>query len=477
MALRQKFGKLVLLEKLDESPLVATFRAARVSPSGLDRIVTLRRYSQAISSHPDAAPRLMDQARAASRLQVPGLVRVLGIGRVEQAYYSSHELVEGRALRAVIDRAHEERFPFAAENALMVASRAAAVLESLHGREDAEGRPLAHGLVCPAHLVVSWEGEVRVTGLGLWPSLRGTALLGDAERRYLAPEQAAGEPGDALSDVYSLAVVLLETLRGRPPEGPDPLETLASAHFVTATGEEEPLPAPLEQLLGRALTPDPALRYGSMGELRQAIDTLLFSGDFTPTTFNLAYFVQTLFRVELEREAATLAEERLADYSEFVPAPVPAPTDPDAPAASPEAAGSEHVVEGDQTPSSPPSSPPRPRPRGAEASSPAASGRRVRSQVRAEGSGRMFARAAPVKPERRGQALVGGLVLAVLLGGGIGYLYFVKLRPLSAITSAATLSPDAVAAMARVRELEEQLAALQREKAQRSGGEQSGAAR
>lgn len=76
----------------------------------------------------------------------------------------------------------------------------------------------------------------------------------------------------------------------------------------------------------------------------------------------------------------------------------------------------------------------------------------------------MFARAAPVKPERRGQALVGGLVLAVLLGGGIGYLYFVKLRPLSAITSAATLSPDAVAAMARVRELEEQLAALQREK-------------
>ena len=44
MALRQKFGKLVLLEKLDEGPLVATFRAARVSLSGLDRIVTLQRY-------------------------------------------------------------------------------------------------------------------------------------------------------------------------------------------------------------------------------------------------------------------------------------------------------------------------------------------------------------------------------------------------------------------------------------------------
>jgi len=147
MALRERLGKLVLLEKLDEDGLGTTYRAARMKPSGLDRLVTLVRYSEAVSSHPDAAPRLMEQARTAARLQVPGLVKALGIGRVEQYYYSSFELVEGRSLRVVIDRAREEGYPFAADNALTVASRAATVLESLHSRQAGEGRVQVHGLV------------------------------------------------------------------------------------------------------------------------------------------------------------------------------------------------------------------------------------------------------------------------------------------------------------------------------------------
>ena len=86
MALREKFGKLVLLEKLGEDALGETFRAARVKSSGLDRLVTLVRFSEAVSSDEGAARQLMDQARAVARLQVPGLTRVLGIGRVERAY-------------------------------------------------------------------------------------------------------------------------------------------------------------------------------------------------------------------------------------------------------------------------------------------------------------------------------------------------------------------------------------------------------
>jgi TonB family protein len=453
MALREKFGKLVLLEKLDESSFAASYRAARVSGSGLDRIVTLVRYADAVSTHPEAAPRLMEEARAASRLHIPGLVRTLGIGRVERSYYASLELLEGRSLRATIDRAFEESFPFAAENALMVASRAAAVLESLHGRQDGKGHPLAHGLVSPSQIVLTWEGDVRLGGLGVWPSLRGTGLLGEAEQRYLAPEQAAGERGGPSSDVYSLALVLLETLSRGAAESPDRLGALESARFVTTTGEEEPLPRPLVALLELGLAPDPASRYPSMGEMRQAIDTLLFSGDFTPTTFNLAYFMQTIFREEMEREAATLAAERQADYSEFLPAPAPDTPEPasgEPPAAARGAARSRASDVG--------------RRRGPDASG-GTSGRRARPRMSAEGSGRMFARAHQAETPRRGLALVAGLVLAVLLGGGTGYLYFVKLRPRMGTTSAATLSPDAEAALARVRELEAQLAALQREQA------------
>ena len=45
---------------------------------------------------------------------------------------------------------------------------------------------------------------------------------------------------------------------------------------------------------------------------------MLFSGDFTPTTFDLAFFMHTLFRDEVEREARAIEEARAADYREFL---------------------------------------------------------------------------------------------------------------------------------------------------------------
>ena len=98
MALREKFGRLVLLEETDAGALGREYRAARLGPAGLDRLVTVLRFGPEVSSNAEATKRLMDEARLAARLQNPGLVRVLGIGRVEQSVYVSTELVEGRTV-------------------------------------------------------------------------------------------------------------------------------------------------------------------------------------------------------------------------------------------------------------------------------------------------------------------------------------------------------------------------------------------
>ena len=166
--------------------------------------------------------------------------------------------------------------------------------------------------------MVAFDGEVKLKGLGLWPALRGTDLLPAEERRYLAPEQAAGEPGEPRSDVYALGLVLLEALTGQAPDGSDPLDGLAAARVTATTGEQGPLPKPLAELLRRALGREPAERFAGMAELRKAIDALLFSGDFTPTTFDLAFFMHTLFRDDMEREARALEEARRGDYGEFL---------------------------------------------------------------------------------------------------------------------------------------------------------------
>ena len=222
MALREKFGKLVLLEETGASALGLEYRAARLGPAGLDRLVTVLRFGPEVSSNAEATKRLMDEARLAARLQSPGLVRVLGIGRVEQSVYVSTELVEGRSVEAMLERCRGEAFPFAADHALMIASRAAVAFEFLHGKRNDAGVSLFHGLVAPSRLAVAFDGEVKVKGLGLWPALRGTDLLPAEERRYLAPEQVRGEAGDPRSDVYALGLVLLEALTGQAPDGNGP---------------------------------------------------------------------------------------------------------------------------------------------------------------------------------------------------------------------------------------------------------------
>ena len=191
MALREKFGRLVLLDETEVSGLGREYRAARLGPTGLDRLVTVLCFAPPISTHGAATKRLMDEARLAARLQNPGLVRVLGIGRVEQTFYVSTELVEGRTLAAILGRCSHDSFPFAADHALMVASRAASALEYLHGKKDDAGRQLFHGMLSPARLVLAFDGEVKIKGLGLWSALRETSLLVGGRPR-LAGARAEG---------------------------------------------------------------------------------------------------------------------------------------------------------------------------------------------------------------------------------------------------------------------------------------------
>jgi TonB family protein len=481
MALREKFGRLVLLEQTDSDPLGDEYRAARLGAAGFDRLVSVLRFSPAVSAHAEASKRLVDEARTASQVHNPSLVRVLGVGRVNQSFYVSTELPEGRTVRAVLSRCAEEGFPFAVDHALMIATRAATGLEYLHSRKDENGRALMHGLLTPGRLVVAFDGEVKVKGLGLWPALGATDLLKPEERAYLAPEQAAGQ-AEPRSDVYALGLVLLEALLGQPPDGSDPLLHVTAARIASPGGDPVPLPKPLSALLRRSLGREPAARFASIAEMRKAIDAMLFSGDFTPTTFDLAFFMHTLFRDEVEGEARAIEEASKADYREFLtdeapkPAPPPSPrTEPfdgrsPAPDATDALSSMPTAVPLPTLPEAPHShdsaaSPPR-----APALDPDSAGAPLARAVREAGgrdaSGRDNQQAAqaarPAGGLSRNAWLAIGIAGAILLAGGSGGLYFVAQRRAA---SAAAASAEQAAAQARVRELETRIAQLEREKA------------
>lgn len=329
MAKREKFGKFVLLEEVDDSGLGQEYRAAKLGPAGIEKVVTVLKLRQNVSTHGDAVKSLMDQVKFAAQLQNPNVLKIYGIGKVDSSYYISYEFLEGKSLKAIFGRCRHEGFPFSVDHALLITSKICSALEYAHGRKSESGGRYFHGLVTPGSALVSYEGEVRLRGFGYWHSRIREVGGFDEENLYLSPEQASGGPGDTRSDTFSVGALLFETLTGEAffqgGRTDDIAGRLARGRLQSPMSDDDSLPKPIAEILQRSLTRDPGLRYAEIQEMRKAVDTLLFSGDFTPTTFNLAFFMHSLFREDIEKESKTLKEEREASYFDYLTEAVTGP--------------------------------------------------------------------------------------------------------------------------------------------------------
>jgi len=495
MATREKFGRFILLEEVDTTALGSEYRAAKLGPSGFEKIVSVERLKPALGANAEVAKSLLEQVKAAAQIQNPNVVKIFGIGKIDSSYYISYEFLEGKSLKAVLKRCRQESFPFSVDHALLVASKTCSALEQAHARKSESGARYFHGLVTPDNVIVTYEGEVRVRGFGYWPSrVREAGGVDDADRRYLAPEQVTGAFGDTRSDTFGVGALLFEMLTGQPlfaeaRDGGDPAARVGRAKLWNPTTDDDSLPKPIAEILRRALAANPEARYAEIQEMRKAVDTLLFSGDFTPTTFNLAFFMHSLFRDDIERESRRLKEEREASYTEpvpedtptppLVPAPVaPPPPTPAATAPPPPAAGVVHASVGAAaakpaaapapTPSTtlpliPP--PPRNAPIRPEAHA-APSHPATVPYLEPAGAGSTFHKGREAGKKKPNALVIGGAAAAVLLAAAGGWAVLRRAPPPAPATPpASTLSAEAVAAMQKVKELEDKLKAIEDEKA------------
>jgi TonB family protein len=494
MRKREKFGKFVLLDEIDHSGLGTEYRAAKLGNTGLEKIVSVLRLSQSLSSNGEAVKSLMDQVKFAAQLQNPNVVKIYGIGKVESAYYVSYEFLEGKSLRAIFNRCRQEGFPFSVDHALLIASKVCSALEYAHARKSEAGARYFHGHVTPGSVMVSYEGEVRLRGFGSWPSrIREAGGVTDDELMYLSPEQADGGAGDHRSDAFAVGLLLFETLTGEPffqgGRMDDLAGRLAQAKLQSPTSDDDSLPKPIADILRKSLARDPAHRYQEVQEMRKAVDMLLFSGDFTPTTFNLAFFMHSLFREDIEREAKALKEDKDASYLEYLTdtAHTPTPTaraqadatvmapaaaaaaaaSPAPPAAHAPAAHAPHAPAA-QAPAAhapaahapavhaPPAHAPAPSGNGGAIDAPAISAREA-------AAGFTFHKEEARKSKT--PVIAGGVAALLVVGGVAGWLVVRSRRAAAPPPPPAptTLSADAQAAVEKVKELEEQLR-LMREK-------------
>ncbi|PYQ60969.1 MAG: hypothetical protein DMF58_06365, partial [Acidobacteria bacterium] len=174
------------------------------------------------------------------------------------------------------------------------------------------GVRLSHGALIPHFIWVSDDGEIRVAGQqlgkGLIASLKDSKIAGSIGRYFSPDYQNSGEATQA-SEVYSLGAILFLLISGNEP--PDPLHVSAFAQAIRAakTTAGDPMPDDIRAILDKSLVIDASRRFGSVGDMKQALSNLAHSGKYSATTFNLAFYLTSLLKKEVEGEAIEREKE------------------------------------------------------------------------------------------------------------------------------------------------------------------------
>ena len=207
----------------------------------LDRRVALK-FLAAPAAFARAGERLTREARAASALNHPNIVTVHEVIQYEQTPVLVMEVVEGTALRAVIQS------PQSIDRVVHLGRQIAQALAAAH----------AHGIVHrdikPENVMVRSDGYVKVLDFGLARRVTSQSMASNdgllvGTLRYMSPEQARGEPLFPASDIFSFGLVLYELATGSHAFPADsPFETV---HAIQA--REPPPPSSLNPLVSGSL--------------------------------------------------------------------------------------------------------------------------------------------------------------------------------------------------------------------------------
>jgi len=286
VALGAEVGGYRIVEVLGEGGSATVYRAEPSGGAG----ATAAAESVAVkvlkpeACSPGLARRFEQERETLTGLHHPGLIRVLGAGRLDDGRpYLITEFVAGEPLDHYCRR---RALDLAARLRLFVA-----VCRAVH---HAHRHLVVHRDLKPSNILVSADARPKVLDFGiaklldpardpLWTDLYGRGPLTPA---YASPEQIRNESITTASDIYSLGVLLHELALGASPYAEPPAEREALERAVATgrrrtfdacahAGGQTPPPDDLAAILERALALQPAERYASAEHLAQDIECFL----------------------------------------------------------------------------------------------------------------------------------------------------------------------------------------------------------
>jgi len=236
--------------------------------SETEELVVLKIPSIDLRGDPVYLKRFMMEEWVAKRINSAHVLKPCSQSRKRNYLYVVTEFIDGQTLKQwMIDNPKPDL-----ETIRGIVEQIARGLQAFHRME------MLHQDIRPDNIMIDRTGTVKIIDFGS-TSVRGVAeaapsterdgILGTAQ--YAAPEYFLGESGSSRSDVFSLGVITYQMLTGRLPYGAEVAKTKTKSQqrrlrYGSALDDNRETPAWIDEVLRKAVHPDPFKRYEEPSE-------------------------------------------------------------------------------------------------------------------------------------------------------------------------------------------------------------------
>lgn len=337
-----RFGPYETLFRIASGGMAEVFAVRAPDDGQGEELRAVKRIAPHLAEDRSFVAMFLDEGRVSSRVSSPHVVRTLELGQTDDgSLYMAMELIVGVTWAELASAALERGVLLPVSIVVEMAAQAADGLHDAHEARTLEGELLeiVHRDISPQNLLVGADGLVRVTDFGIARArIARYAHTSQGQRKgkvaYFSPEQSRGGALDRRSDLFSLAIVVWETLAGRRLFGgasyADKIMQLRKAHVPDLCAIRPEVPPAVAAALARALSAAREDRHSTAAELAEELRRAARDAGMAATSADLAAY---LARAELPRLARLRAQIRetvaRGDVRTLIDVSAEAPRDPD----------------------------------------------------------------------------------------------------------------------------------------------------
>jgi eukaryotic-like serine/threonine-protein kinase len=276
------------LFKLDAGGMAEVYVAEAESMAGFKKKVAIKRILPSLLKDERFVRMFLDEARLSLHLSHANIVTVFDIGKSSSTYFIVMEYVEGVNLKTILQEFSRRRITFPVQLTVWILNEVLRGLDYAHRFRDQEtGRLLGivHRDISPPNILVSWNGEVKLTDFGL--AKASTQLestdpgVVKGKFSYLSPEAASGLEVDARADIFAVGILAYEMLTGRRlflgETDYQTVQMVRAAEVPSISAQNPEVTPELERIIRRALARDVEQRYQSASDMADDMLGFLFS--------------------------------------------------------------------------------------------------------------------------------------------------------------------------------------------------------